>query len=306
MDIPIDLKHLHTLRTLRKTGNLTRAAVALQLTQSALSHQIKQLENHYGVTLFVRKTSPVKFTHAGERLLQLAETVLYAMEEADRDLYKFASGKQGELRITLECHTCYGWLLPVMDEFRRKWAEVEIDILPGFQPDPVDLLLQNKADVAIVDENEPTEMVSYSPLFKYEMVAILPNEHPLAQKPWLEAEDFLGELLITYAVPEDRIDLCRKVLKPAGIPVRRKTTELTMGIVQQVASQRGIAALPIWAVSGYLDKKYVTAKSITKDKLMSEIWLASLTDNMDRDYVRDFIYFIKQRCMRLLPDIQIS
>ncbi len=306
MDIPIDLKHLHTLRTLRKTGNLTRAAVALQLTQSALSHQIKQLENHYGVTLFVRKTSPVKFTHAGERLLQLAETVLRAMEEADRDLYKFASGKQGELRITLECHTCYGWLLPVMDEFRRKWAEVDIDILPGFQPDPVDLLLQNKADVAIVDENEPTEMVSYSPLFKYEMVAILPNEHPLAQKPWLEAEDFLGELLITYAVPEDRIDLCRKVLKPAGIPVRRKTTELTMGIVQQVASQRGIAALPIWAVSGYLDKKYVTAKSITKDKLMSEIWLASLTDNMDRDYVRDFIYFIKQRCMRLLPDIQIS
>ncbi|HEJ7344726.1 LysR family transcriptional regulator [Klebsiella oxytoca] len=306
MDIPIDLKHLHTLRTLRKTGNLTRAAVALQLTQSALSHQIKQLENHYGVTLFVRKTSPVKFTHAGERLLQLAEIVLHAMEEADRDLYKFASGKQGELRITLECHTCYGWLLPVMDEFRRKWAEVDIDILPGFQPDPVDLLLQNKADVAIVDENEPTEMVSYSPLFKYEMVAILPNEHPLAQKPWLEAEDFLGELLITYAVPEDRIDLCRKVLKPAGIPVRRKTTELTMGIVQQVASQRGIAALPIWAVSGYLDKKYVTAKSITKDKLMSEIWLASLTDNMDREYVRDFIYFIKQRCMRLLPDIQIS
>ncbi|EPG3451930.1 LysR family transcriptional regulator [Klebsiella michiganensis] len=306
MDIPIDLKHLHTLRTLCKTGNLTRAAVALQLTQSALSHQIKQLENHYGVTLFVRKTSPVKFTHAGERLLQLAETVLHAMEEADRDLYKFASGKQGELRITLECHTCYGWLLPVMDEFRRKWAEVDIDILPGFQPDPVDLLLQNKADVAIVDENEPTEMVSYSPLFKYEMVAILPNEHPLAQKPWLEAEDFLGELLITYAVPEDRIDLCRKVLKPAGIPVRRKTTELTMGIVQQVASQRGIAALPIWAVSGYLDKKYVTAKSITKDKLMSEIWLASLTDNMERDYVRDFIYFIKQRCMRLLPDIQIS
>ncbi|CAM7820689.1 LysR family transcriptional regulator [Leclercia adecarboxylata] len=306
MDIPIDLKHLQTLLTLRKTGSLTRAAVALQLTQSALSHQIKQLEDHYGIILFVRKTSPVKFTQAGERLLQLAETVLKAMEEANRDLYQFASGKQGTLRITLECHTCYGWLLPVMDEFRKKWSEVEIDILPGFQPDPVGLLLQNRADVAIVDETEQTEMVSYSPLFKYEMVAILPNEHPLAQKPWLEAEDFRGESLITYAVPEDRIDLCRKVLKPAGIPVRRKTTELTMAIVQQVASQRGIAALPIWAVSEYLDKKYVTARSITKDKLMSEIWLASLTDNLDKDFVRDFIHFIRQRCMRLLPDIQIT
>lgn len=128
----------------------------------------------------------------------------------------------------------------------------------------------------------------------------------LAQKPWLEAEDFRGESLITYAVPEDRIDLCRKVLKPAGIPVRRKTTELTMAIVQQVASQRGIAALPIWAVSEYLDKKYVTARSITKNKLMSEIWLASLTDNLDKDFVRDFIHFIRQRCMRLLPDIKIT
>ncbi|WP_312689425.1 LysR substrate-binding domain-containing protein [Kosakonia sp.] len=306
MDIPIDLKHLHTLLTLRKTGSLTRAAVALQLTQSALSHQIKQLEDHYGVTLFVRKSSPVQFTQAGERLLQLAESVLAALVDADRELYQFASGKQGILRVTLECHTCYSWLLPVMDAFRNKWQEVEIDILPGFQADPLGLLLQNRADVAIVDETEPTECVSFSPLFKYEMVAVLPNNHPLTHKPWLEAEDFRDEVLITYAVPEERIDLCRKVLKPAGVPFRRKTTELTMGIVQQVASQRGIAALPVWAVAEYLDKKYVTAKSITRQKLMSEIWLASLTDTKEKDYVRDFTHFIKQRCLRMLPDIEIS
>ena len=222
MDIPIELKHLQTLLALRKTGSLTRAAAAMQLTQSALSHQIKQLEEHYNVTLFMRKTSPVKFTLAGERLLHLAETVLNAMEEANRDLYKLALGKQGALRITLECHTCYGWLLPVMDEFRKKWSEVEIDILPGFQPDPIGLLLQDRADVAIVDETEQTDLVRYSSLFKYEMVAILANEHPLTRKPWLEAEDFRGESLITYAVPDERIDLCRKVLKPAGIPIRRK------------------------------------------------------------------------------------
>ncbi len=103
----------------------------------------------------------------------------------------------------------------VMDEFRKKWSEVEIDILPGFQPDPIGLLLQDRADVAIVDETEQTDLVRYSSLFKYEMVAILANEHPLTRKPWLEAEDFRGESLITYAVPDERIDLCRKVLKPA-------------------------------------------------------------------------------------------
>lgn len=303
MDIPIELKHLQTLLALRKTGSLTRAAAAMQLTQSALSHQIKQLEEHYNVTLFMRKTSPVKFTLAGERLLHLAEIVLNAMEEANRDLYKLALGKQGALRITLECHTCYGWLLPVMDEFRKKWSEVEIDILPGFQPDPIGLLLQDRADVAIVDETEQTDLVRYSSLFKYEMVAILANEHPLTRKPWLEAEDFRGESLITYAVPDERIDLCRKVLKPAGIPIRRKTTELTMAIIQQVACQRGIAALPIWAVSEYLEKKYVTAKSITENKLISEVWLATLTENIDKGYVNDFIGFTRQLCLRLLDEI---
>lgn len=237
--------------------------------------------------------------------------IAYKKREEDKDVakykilrvHKLALGKQGALRITLECHTCYGWLLPVMDEFRKKWSEVEIDILPGFQPDPIGLLLQDRADVAIVDETEQTDLVRYSSLFKYEMVAILANEHPLTRKPWLEAEDFRGESLITYAVPDERIDLCRKVLKPAGIPIRRKTTELTMAIIQQVACQRGIAALPIWAVSEYLEKKYVTAKSITENKLISEVWLATLTENIDKGYVNDFIGFTRQRCLRLLDEI---
>ncbi len=164
-------------------------------------------------------------------------------------------------------------------------------------------MLQDRADVAIVDETEQTDLVRYSSLFKYEMVAILANEHPLTRKPWLEAEDFRGESLITYAVPDERIDLCRKVLKPAGIPIRRKTTELTMAIIQQVACQRGIAALPIWAVSEYLEKKYVTAKSITENKLISEVWLATLTENIDKGYVNDFIGFTRQRCLRLLDEI---
>ena len=306
MDIPIDLKHLYTLVTLRKTGSLTRAAAALQLTQSALSHQIKSLEDHYGVTLFVRKSSPVQFTQAGMRLLSLADNVLGELALADRELYHFASGKHGMLRVTLECHTCYGWLLPVMDEFRNKWEDVDIEILPGFQPDPIGLLLQNRADVAIVDDADPTELVSYSPLFRYEMVAIMANDHPLVKKPWLEADDFRNETLITYAVPEDRIDLYRKLLKPMDIPVRRKTTELTMAIVQQVASHRGIAALPVWAVAEYLDKKYVTAKSITCNKLMSEIWLASLTEHLNENHVSDFTHFIKQHCMRILHDIELS
>lgn len=162
--------------------------------------------------------------------------------------------------------------------------------------------MQDRADVAIVDETEQTDLVRYSSLFKYEMVAILANEHPLTRKPWLEAEDFRGESLITYAVPDERIDLCRKVLKPAGIPIGRKTTELTMAIIQQVACQR---VLPHCLSGQYQNilKKYVTAKSITENKLISEVWLATLTENIDKGYVNDFIGFTRQRCLRLLDEI---
>ncbi|ELY5816191.1 LysR family transcriptional regulator [Cronobacter turicensis] len=306
MDIPIDLKHLHTILTLRNTGSLTRAALALNLTQSALSHQIRTLEEHYKVSLFIRKSSPLQFTPAGTRLLQLAETVLAELESADRYLADIASGNQGMLRVTLECHTCYGWLLPVLDAFRAKWEDVDIEILPGFQPDPVGLLLQNRADVAIVDELEETEQVNYLPLFKYEMVAILANDHPLTQREYLTADDFAGQTLITYAVPEDRIDVYRRIIRPAKIPTQRRTTELTMSIVQQVASYRGIAVLPVWAVAEYVNKKYVTARSVTKNKLMSEVWLASVPQLLETHYALDFVHIVKNTCLRMLPDIELS
>lgn len=304
IDTPLELKHLYTLLTLKRTGSLTRAAIALQVTQSALSQQMKYLEEHYGVLLFARKTSPVKFTPAGQRLLQLAEQVVPALEEADRDLYHFADGQRGVLRVTLECHTCYGWLMPVMDAFRKKWREVEVEIVPGFQADPIGLLLQERADVAIVDEVEDTEYLVHYPLFEYEMLAVLPAEHPLASKPWLDPEDFAEKTLITYAVPEERIDVIRKVLKPAGIGVRRKTTELTMAIVQQVASDRGIATLPVWAVQGYVEKGYVAALPITEQGLCSAIWLASLPEKATIDYVKDFVEIIKKHSVTMMPSLK--
>lgn len=305
MSTPIEIRHLHTLVTLRNTGNLTRAAAILHLTQSALSHQIKIIEDFYGIQLFIRKSSPLTFTPAGRRILELAEVVLPIVEETGRDLHKLAQGRRGTLRVTLECHTCFDWLMPVMDAFRQLWPEVELDILSGFQTDPIGLLLQDRADVAIVDELDESEVVDYHPLFRFEMVALLANEHPLASKPFLEAEDFQGETLITYAVSEDRIDLIRKILQPAGIKIQRRTTELTLAILQLVASQRGIAALPIWAVNDYLEKGYVTARQITQDKLFSEVWVATLPSVSGVPYIKEFVRLIRSTSQERLPGIEL-
>ena len=132
MQTPLELRYLRTLLALREAGNLSRAAQLLNLTQSALSHQLKGLEDHYGTELFERKSSPLSFGVAGQRLLKLAELVLPQIDEADRDVRKLVEGSAGQLRIAVECHTCFDWLMPAMDAFRERWPEVELDIVSGF------------------------------------------------------------------------------------------------------------------------------------------------------------------------------
>ena len=128
----------------------SRAAQLLHLTQSALSHQLQALEEHYGVALFERKSVPPQFTPAGQRLLRLARRRAAAVEEAERDVARLAQGSGGSCASRVECHTCFDWLMPAMDEFRQRWPEVELDIVSGFHPDPIALLLQDRAEVAIV------------------------------------------------------------------------------------------------------------------------------------------------------------
>jgi LysR family transcriptional regulator for metE and metH len=258
----LELRHLKTLLALREAGSLSRAAHLLNLTQSALSHQIKVLEDQYSTELFERKSVPIQFSTAGLRLLELADQVVSAVDAAQRDLHKLVQGSAGQLRIAVECHTCFDWLMPAMDVFRQRWPEVELDIVSGFHADPVDLLYKRQADIAIVSETENENSIKTYPLFTFDIVAILSNIHPLNKRKYLTAKDFSDQTLITYPVPDEMIDVIQRVLRPKGIQVQRRTTELTIAILQLVASGRGIAALPIWAVQSYLDKGYVTARSI--------------------------------------------
>ena len=252
MESIIELRHLKTLLALEETGSVSLAAQRVFLTQSALSHQIRTLENYYETPLFERKSNPLRFTPAGARLLKLARDLLPQVAAAERDMAQIIEGEAGELRRAVECHTCFDWLMPAMGEFRPLWPQVELDIVSGFQADPVGLLLSHRADLAIVSEAVPQAGIAYRPLFAYGMVGICAPEHPLAAKEIWQAEDFAGETLITYPVPDDMLDLLRKILLPRGINPQRRHSELTIAIVQLVASRRGIrpAVLDRDAVSG--------------------------------------------------------
>ncbi len=301
----VELRHLRTLVALRSAGSLIRAAQLLNLTQSALSHQVKLLEDLYGVPLFERKSVPIAFTATGTRLLHLADAVLPMVEEADRDALRLSQGSAGQLRVVLECHTCFDWLMPVMDEFRRRWPEVEIDLVSGFHSDPAKLLRTNKADLVIGTQRLPASDYAEFPLFRFEILAVLPPKHALQARKRLDAKDFEGQTLITYPVPEERIDLIREVLWPAKIGFTRRTAELTVAIVQLVASRRGLAALPSWGLKNYVDYDYVLAKRIGAKGLWNDLYVSVPSKLENKPYVVDFVSVIREQCVRTLDGIEL-
>lgn len=301
----LEIRHLRTLIALRDAGSLLRAAQLLNLTQSALSHQVKRLEDRYGAALFERKSVPPQFSATGLRLLALADAVLPQLEEAERDVARLALGRAGQLRIAVECHTCFDWLMPAMDAFRLRWPEVELDIVSGFHPDPIALVLQNRADVAIVSEADATEPVDFHPLFSFEIVALLANSHPLVAKSCLNAKDFANETLITYPVPDEMLDLVRQVLEPAGIRPARRTTELTIAMLQLVASGRGVAALPLWAVQSYLERGYVSARPVGEKGLTGHLYLACTSLASGHPWLADFVAITRESSFLSLSGIAL-
>ena len=299
------MRHLRSLVAIAEAGKLSAAAARVHLTQSALSHQVRALEAHCGMTLFQRTSAGLRFTPAGQRLLDLARGTLSAMEDAERDLTRLKGDARGELRIALECHTCFDWLMPVMDEFRKRWPEVEVDLVSGFHSDPIALLKSEKAELVIGSEKPRGRDYATMPLFRFEILAVLPVEHRLRARRRIDAADLKGETLITYPVPEDRIDLIRQVLKPAGIRLPRRTAELTIAVLQLVASRRGIAALPNWGVKNYVDLDYVVAKRIGTAGLWSDLYAVVPRSLAGKPYLADFVSIIRTKCAAELKGIEL-
>ncbi|TWI62958.1 LysR family transcriptional regulator for metE and metH [Pseudoduganella lurida] len=297
----LELRHLRTLAALRSAGSLVRAAELLELTQSALSHQVKLLEDRYGGPLFERKSVPIGFTATGARLLRLADLVLPEIAQAERDVARLVQGDQGRLRIAPGSHAAFDWLMPVMDEFRQRWPEVEIDLVAELRDSPAELLAAGEVDVVIGAACGAGAV----PLFRAEIVAVLAHQHPLAAQRRLGGTDFAGATLITYPEPEQQIELVRDVLRPGGIPFVRRTAGMTAAILQLVASRRGIAALPFWAVKRHLDDGYVTARPIGEHGLWSDMAVSLAPGLRHTPYVVDFVKVLREQCATRLPGARL-
>ncbi|AHE98933.1 LysR substrate-binding domain-containing protein [Thioalkalivibrio paradoxus] len=244
----IELRHLRTLSALSDAGSLTAAAGRLHLTQSALSHQLKELEDRLGVVLVDRSTRPLRPTQAGRALLSLADRVIPQVDETLAGLSELVRGERGRLYIAGECHSCLEWLLPRLRVYRDRFPGVELDVVLSASLDPLPRLLEGSLDVVLSPDRRDLPGLTWMPLFAYETRLAMTPGHPLAARRHVSPADLAGETLLTYPVSRARLDVFVGFLWPAGVEPRRvRVVESTTMLIELAALGQGVVALPDWA-----------------------------------------------------------
>ncbi len=236
--------------------------------------------------LFVRRSKPLKLSAAGHKLLKLAEKVLPELEALEDEFVGLRSGKSGRMHIAIECHACFEWLFPVLEEFRKAWPDVDVDIRPGLAFGAMSALEKEEVDLVVSSDPEDLPGVDFNALFDYEPVFVASAQNPLSDRDFVDAEDFRDQVLITYPVDRSRLDVFTEVLTPAKVEPRSvRQVELTAVILLLVASNRGVAVLPDWVVREVrYNSDYVT-RPLTEKGVTKRLYAATRSDDTTKPYM---------------------
>lgn len=296
----IELKHLRTILAIHKTGSLQRATEQLNMTQSAISHQLRYIRAQIGVELFVPETRPLKLSPEGLELIEAAERILSEVDKLKSRFVDLRSGQTGRMFIAIECHACFEWLFPVLNLFRDHHSNVDVDIKPGLAFKAIEALQNEEVDLVISADPEELAGIEFHELFTYEPIFIASRNHPLSKRPYIDAEDFADQNIITYPVPKERLDLFNLLLLPAGIePLSIRQIELTSVILLLVSANKGVSVLPDWVLQSSRETDHLTQKRLTKKGTSRKLYAAVRRRDSEKLYIKTFLSLSKNILSRL-------
>lgn len=288
--------HLEIVREVDRKGSVTAAAGSLFLTQSALSHAMRKLERLLGTDIWQREGRNLALTQAGESLLEAASHILPQIEHAEGNLLRFACGARGTLRIGMECHPCHQWLLKVAADYMPRWPEVDVDVKQKFRFGGIGALLDHEIDLLVTPDPEKRAGLTFEPVFDYEQVLVVSSTHRLAGAPYVKAEQLRDEVLITYPVDTDRLDVYTHFLTPAGVtPRAHKVLESTELMLQMVAGSRGVAALPRWLVEENRHKIAIAPVRLGRTGVPKQIHLGFRAADAATGYLSAFVALARDK-----------
>lgn len=290
MKMHLEFRHLRTIRAIHQAGGLARAADMLNMTQSALSHQVKGLEDQAGIELFVRRSKPMTLSAAGLRMLKLAERILPEIDALEEEFQALKSGKTGRLHIAIECHACFDWLFPVLELFRHAWPDVDVDIRAGLAFEALPALNREEVDLVISSDPVKLDGITFNPLFDYHPMFVAAATNPLAAKDMIVAEDFREQMLITYPVARDRLDVFTELLTPARVEPRgQRQVELTAVILMLVAANRGVSVLPDWVLREVRSNADYVTRPLGPGVITKRLYAATRTEDATKPFMAHFL-----------------
>ena len=282
--------HLEILTAIKEHGTLTKAADSLHLSQSALSHSIKKLEGQIATPIWKKEGRNLRLTAAGERIQTLANRVLPQFLHTELLLSQIAKGEMGSLRIGMECHPCYQWLLRVIQPYLEQWPDIDMDVKQEFQFGALGALLSYEIDVLITPDPLFKPKIEYIPVFDYEHRLVVSASHELAKKGFVLPEQLNEEVLFSYPVEQLRLDIFSQFLNPAKCSVKKhKYIETTEIMLQMVAAGRGVCALPGWLVDEYSKSMPIKSIRFGEKGIRKQIFVGVRKDEQHIDYLNDFI-----------------
>lgn len=290
----MEIRHLKLVKEVADKGSLTKAMDKLFLSQSALSHQLKEIENQLGAPLFHRVNKKLVLTGAGKIVLSSAEKILEELEQAEVSVKRYISGDVGTIRVATECYTCYHWLPSLMNDFNKEFPKVEIEIFPQLSSGPVQHVLDGKLDVAIVSEEVKNPNIKCIPLFTDELMALVPSNHPWTKRKYVDAKDFADKTVIIHSYPLETVTLFTDLLIPAGVqPKKIIPIQITDAIVEMVKAGMGIKVIAKWIIEPYLLDKRLAVVPVTRKGLLRTWYVISLNKPNTAQYLHNFTQHLR-------------
>ena len=296
MSLSLDVRDLALVREIASTGSVTRAGTKLHLTQSALSHRLRAIEERLGSPLFLRLGKKMALTPAGQRVLETAHRVLEELVRAEDDLRVLGVEGAGVLRLCTQCYTGYHWLPPLLREFQVKHPRVSVQIAADATYRSMDALLAGEIDLAILTRGADDGRLNVRPLFKDEMVVVVAPGHPLASRAWVEAANLTSEHLIVYKTDRRESYVFTQILNPAGVePAKVSFVPLTEAILEMVKAGLGVSVMARWAIEPALDSGAVRALRLTRRGFVRQWSVATLRDRTEPQWQADFIAMLRDQ-----------
>jgi LysR family transcriptional regulator for metE and metH len=290
----MEIRHLRLIKAIVEEGSITKAIDKLHLTQSALSHQLKEAEYQLGTKIFLRQNKKLILTKAGEKIYATANEILDKLSDTEKEIKQLIFGEVGEIRISTECYSSYHWLPSVLKQFHLLYPNIELKIVMEATHYPLQKLQENILDIAIISDPIKDENIKYVELFQDEMMMVVAENHSWANKKYVVAQDFINEHLLIHSLPMETVTIHQFLLAPAKVTPKKITPlPLTEASIEMVKADMGIMAMAKWALQPYLKNNSIKAIKIGKNGLKRKHYIAYMSNKTYPDYFQHFIEFLQ-------------